>query len=302
MFFSFFLVDGVQLAGGFIPGQKAGKMLHALTIDFEEYYQGILTIDPADYGRWPGRIERNTEKVLRLFDEYGAKATFFVSGHVAERFPQVVHRVKEEGHEIASHGYRHGLLYELSREQVRQDLVRAAEVICPAAGIDRLTGFRAPWWSLTEKNRWVWEVLDELGYAYDSSVNPIRMRYYGNPGAPRAPYRVDGTRLVEIPPSAVEFFGVRLSVAGGFYWRNYPLWLIRAGIKRLEKEGLRAVCIFHPWEIDLDEPAIPGLPLEQRLIHYAGRRTMERKIRAVLSEFQFSTISRVFAAELAPEG
>ncbi len=268
-----------------------------MTVDFEEYYQGVLSIDPATYDNRPGRIEHTGEKVLQLLADFEVTATFFVSGHVAERYPGLVRRVAEAGHEIANHGFRHGLIYNMDRESFREDLARAAEAVSSAAGGAPLTGFRAPWWSAGDKTPWVWEILESQGYLYDSSIYPIRMLYYGVPNAPRAPYRIPGTGLLEIPPATVKVPGLRLGIAGGFYWRHYPLSFIRWGIKRLNREGINAVCLFHPWEIDLEQPELDNISVVQRIIHYSARGSLEPKLRRLLGEFRFASIREVFFQE-----
>ena len=265
-----------------------------MTVDFEEYYQGILSIDPATYNSWPGRIEYTGDKILKLLSDFGVTATFFVSGHVAERYPALVRRVYQAGHEIASHGFRHGLIYSMTPDSFRQDLVRTSEAISACTGGAAPVGYRAPWWSVSEKNPWVWEVLDGLGFLYDSSVYPVRMLYYGMPNAPRTPYRIPGTDLLEIPPATVKIMGQSLAMAGGFFWRHYPLSFIRWGIKRLDREGIHAVCLCHPWEFDLEQPAVEGISMVQRLIHYSARGRLEKKIRRLLSEFSFASIREVF--------
>jgi len=265
-----------------------------MSVDFEEYYQGVLSIDPATYDNWPGRIESAGEKVLQLFSDFGVSATFFVSGHVAERYPALVRRIYQAGHEIASHGFRHGLVYKMDPESFREDLLRTSEAISSATHGPAPVGYRAPWWSVNDKNPWIWEVLDSLGFLYDSSVYPIRMLYYGMPDAPRSPYRIPGTNLMEIPPATIKLLGQQLSVAGGFYWRHYPLWFIRWGLKRLNREGIHAVCLFHPWELDTGQPMIEDISIAQRIIHYSARSRLERKLRRLLEEFRFASVREVF--------
>ncbi|HUU27310.1 MAG TPA: DUF3473 domain-containing protein [archaeon] len=269
-------------------------MINVITIDFEEYYQGILSIDPATYNSWPGRIEFMGEKVLLLLADFDITATFFVSGHVAQRYPGLVRRIHQAGHEIASHGFQHGLIYRMDPERFREDLLRASEAIVTCTGGSAPRGFRAPWWSIGKKNEWVWQILDSLGFYYDSSVYPIRMRYYGMPDTPRVSYRIPGTNLMEIPPATIEILNFRLSVAGGFYWRHYPLPFIRWGLRRINREGIPAVCMFHPWELDIEQPSINNISFEQRLIHFSGRRSLERKMRRLFAEFRFSSIREVF--------
>jgi len=272
-------------------------MRNILTIDFEEYYQGILTIPADEYHRWPGRLESSAEKVLELLDNYGIKATFFVTGHVASCYPELVRRIHAEGHEVASHGSNHTLIYNMNLQSFREDLLRANEVIADCVAGSPILGYRAPWWSITAKTPWVWEVLESLGFRYDSSVNPIRMRFYGMPGAPLIPYRVPGTGLWEFPPATIELMKIRLSVAGGFYWRHYPLRFVLWALRRLNQQAIPAVCYFHPWELDTTQPRIKNLPLEQRIIHYSGRRSLEGKIRRILSEFSFGSFREVFGKE-----
>lgn len=271
-----------------------GSLVNAMTIDVEDYFQVSAfdhLVSRRDWDRRESRVCRNTDRLLAIFAETGVRATFFVLGWVAGRFPDLVRRIAGQGHELASHGYAHRLLYDLTPVQFREDLRRAKGDIEAAAGI-RVCGFRAPSYSVTARSLWALDVLIEEGYEYDASVFPIHHHRYGLPSAPRFPHLVrrGGGALWEIPPSSVRCARMNLPVAGGGYFRLLPYTWTRWGITRLNRvEGQPAVFYLHPWEIDPQQPRLPAEWLT-RLRHYSNLHRTEARLRRLLRDFSFDSI------------
>jgi len=280
-------------------------MVNALTIDFEDWFQVTSLERFIAYPAWPGcevRLHESTDRLLRVLRETETRATFFVLGWNADRFPDLVKRVLDAGHEIGSHGYRHQVVYSLSPGQFREDLARSMEAI------DRVTGgppvgYRAPSFSIVGRSAWALEVLRELSLGLDSSVVPARHHRYGIPHAPRYPYRIvlNGSgALAEAPISTLAMPGTNLVVSGGAYFRLLAYPAIRWAVRWLNGLGQPAVFYLHPWELD---PGIPRYPLPPmlRLLSYANLQTTEDKLRRLLREFKFAPLGEVIrdrAAEL----
>jgi polysaccharide deacetylase family protein (PEP-CTERM system associated) len=273
-------------------------IVNALTVDVEEYYHGVefteaLGID--GISRLPSRVVAQTERLLDLLDGHGARGTFFTLGTVAQRHPRLVRLIAERGHEVASHGWDHALVFQLGRDGFRADVRRAKHALEQAAGI-AVRGYRAPNYSIRGDTPWAWAILAEEGFTYDSSVYPVVHDRYGFPDAPRVPHPVlatDDAELWEIPIGTARFAGTNLPVGGGFF-RLVPVALTRAAIASVNRtEGQPVVLYVHPWEFD---PAQPRPPMSwlHRARHYTGLRTAERKLRALLAEFRFAAIETVF--------
>jgi polysaccharide deacetylase family protein (PEP-CTERM system associated) len=246
------------------------------------------------------RVAANTTRLLDLFDEFSVKATFFVLAWVAERQPVLVREIVRRGHEAASHGYGHELVYDLSPEAFRADIRRAKQVIEDAGG-QAVAGYRAPSYSITARSMWALDVLIEEGYRYDSSIFPIRHDRYGVPGSPRHPYEIDrpAGRIVEAPPSTVAIGGMTLPVAGGGYFRLLPYRWTERGIARLNRrEGKPAVFYLHPWEIDPDQPRFRADWLG-RFRHYRNLHATEGRLRRLLGAFRFGPMRDVLAPRLS---
>jgi len=282
---------------------KAWHMRNALTIDVEDYYHVTAFEKYIKKGEWdslPSRVVDNTLRVLDMADEHSVKATFFVLGWVAERAPQLVRRIQERGHEIACHGYGHGLVYRLGAEGFRADVKRAKSILEDASG-QAVTGYRAPSYSITGNSLWAIDILIEEGFSYDSSIFPITHDVYGIPGAERFPYvikRPTGS-ILEFPLSTREFSiwgrAFRLPVAGGGYLRLFPLWVIKKAIAHInESEKQPAVLYFHPWEMDPGQPRIDA-GLLSSFRHYTNiDKTME-KTASLLSAFRFAPMRSVLS-------
>lgn len=277
-----------------------------MSVDVEDYFQ-VSAFDP-HIGRdqWdaiPPRLDASLDRTLDLFARHGVRATFFTLGWVARRFPERLQRIAAAGHEIASHGFAHHRVTELSPEGFRHDL-RETRAALEDAGGQPVRGYRAPSYSIGASNPWAHGVLEDEGYAYSSSVYPIRHDHYGMPGAPRHPYRPDAAaRLVEIPVSTVELRGRRFPCGGGGYFRLYPYALSRWALRRInDVEGRAGVFYFHPWEIDPDQPRIRGLRPRTRFRHYLNLARTEQRLDRLLSDFRWDRMDRVFLDGDSREG
>lgn len=279
-------------------------MLNALTVDVEDWFhvQAFAHVFPSDqWDQQQARIIRNVIRTLEILREYDTKATFFVLGWVAEKFPEVVGLIHDEDHELASHSQFHRLVYNLSPEEFKADLMQSILQIERAADVT-IKGYRAPSFSIRLDQRWVWDIMAECGIEYDSSIFPVRHDTYGSPSAPRFTYGIkvdDEKTILEIPPSTIRMLGANVPVAGGGYLRMFPYWFIKNSIRRINLEGKPAVMYFHPWELDADQQRVDA-GIRSRLRHYTNLKAFEGKLRRLLADFRFSTINDVFMHE--PEG
>jgi polysaccharide deacetylase family protein (PEP-CTERM system associated) len=239
-------------------------------------------------------VEESTQRILALFDEHRARATFFTLGCVAERYPGLVRAIVAEGHELASHGMRHVRVHEQTPAAFRADIGRSKRLLEDVGGC-AIRGYRAASFSITEQTDWAFDALTEEGYAYSSSVYPIRHDHYGIRGAPRFAYRPGTEGVLEVPISTVAVFGQNLPCGGGGYFRLLPYRLSRWGMRRVNRHD-RQPCIFyfHPWEIDVEQPRIEGLPFKTRFRHYTNLARMERRLRAALTEFAWDRMDHIF--------
>ena len=259
-----------------------------LSIDVEDYFQVEAFANVVSRSDWDGyacRVEANTLRLLDLLDQLGMRATCFILGWVAERYPALVREIVRRGHEPACHSYWHRLIYKLDRDEFRADTLRAKDAIEQACGA-RIAGYRAPSYSITERSLWALEILAETGFTYDSSIFPVHHDTYGIPAAPRLPFRIDTAAgpLVEYPISTFRFGRQNLPVGGGGYLRMLPWWYTQLGISRLRAESVPLIVYVHPWEIDPDQPRI-GAPWKSRLRHYTNLRSMETRLRKLLKQY-----------------
>jgi polysaccharide deacetylase family protein (PEP-CTERM system associated) len=278
-------------------------MLNALSVDVEDWFQvgafeGVIARDAWD--SLPHRVERNADAVLDLFERAGVKGTFFTLGWVAERYPALIRRIVDAGHEIASHGWDHQRVFTLTAAGFRADLKRARDAIEDACGVSPV-GYRAPSFSIDKRTPWAHRVLAEEGYAYSSSVAPIRHDHYGWPEAPRFAHRpLPDADLIELPVTTVEFAGQRMAAGGGGFFRLLPYRFSIWAIGRVnERERRPAVFYFHPWEIDPGQPRVTQAPLKSRLRHYSRLSAMEPKLMRLLSSRQWGRTDAVVALERA---
>jgi polysaccharide deacetylase family protein (PEP-CTERM system associated) len=274
---------------------------NAMTVDVEDYFHVSVFDGVVPRHEWAGlesRVVQNTGRLLALFADAGVRGTFFVLGWVAERHPDLVRQIVAGGHEIASHGFAHRLVYDLTPAAFREDVRKSKAVLESAGGVPVL-GYRAPSYSITPRSLWAIDILIEEGFAWDASIFPIHHDRYGIPVSPRHPYVLEreGGRLVEVPGSTVRVGSMNLPVAGGGYFRLLPYAWTRWGIARLNRtEGRPAIFYMHPWEIDPDQPRLRTSRLG-RFRHYRNLDKTEDRLRALLSDFRFSTVTRVLAVE-----
>jgi polysaccharide deacetylase family protein (PEP-CTERM system associated) len=274
-------------------------VINAMTVDVEDYFHvsafdGVLPRQRWD--RMESRVCANTDRLLEIFDSAGVRGTFFVLGWVADRFPDLVRRIAALGHEVASHGYEHRLVYDQTPQAFREDLRRAKAVLEATAGAPVL-GYRAPSYSVTPRSLWALDILIEEGYAYDASIFPIHHDRYGIPVSARHAYRLEraGGSLVEAPGSTVRLGPLNLPIGGGGYFRLLPYVWTKWGIARLNRtEGQPAIFYLHPWEIDPDQPRLP-VALMGRIRHYRNLDKTEARLRALLHDFRFSSLQSVLA-------
>lgn len=276
-------------------------MLNALSVDVEDWFQvGAFenVIDRADWDSLPHRVERNSDAVLALFEEAGVKATFFTLGWVAQRYPALIRRIAEAGHEIASHGWDHVRVFTLNAATFRADIERARIAIEDACGQSPV-GYRAPSFSIDGRTPWAHRVLAEEGYVYSSSVAPIRHDHYGWPDAPRFAFRpVSDAELIELPVTTISFGGFRFAAGGGGFFRLLPYLISDWAIGRVNRvEERPAIFYFHPWEIDPDQPRVADAPLKSRLRHYSKLSTMRPKMLKLLKNRHWGRTDEVARLE-----
>jgi polysaccharide deacetylase family protein (PEP-CTERM system associated) len=278
------------------PGSDA-DVLNAMTVDVEDYFQvsafdGVLP--RSNWDSIESRVVANTERILDIFQDTDVRATFFVLGWVAERYPGLVRRIAAAGHELASHGYAHRLVYDLTPSMFREDIRRSKIVMEQAAGV-AVRGYRAPSYSVTPRSLWALDILIDEGFTYDASIFPIHHDRYGIPLSPRYPYRINRERgeILEAPASTVRWGPFNFPVAGGGYFRILPYEWTRWGISRINREEQRAAIFYiHPWEVDPDQPRLSG-SLLSRFRHYRNLDKTEARLRRMLKDFRFGPMTAI---------
>jgi polysaccharide deacetylase family protein (PEP-CTERM system associated) len=281
-----------------IGGRKA--LINVLSIDVEDWFQVSdfeEKVKRPDWAQYEGRVVQNTARLLELFRRYQVRATFFILTWNAERFPELVQQIDRDGHEIATHGYHHHLIYEQTPEEFRADVGRSLHILQGLTG-KKILGYRAPSFSITRQSLWALDVLFDLGLAYDSSIFPIRDPLYGISHSARFPYVIrekDGRRLVEFPMSTVQFRRWNLPLGGGAYLRLLPYQYFRWGINQLNRQGRPAIVYLHPWEIDPGQPRLRVRGKRGYSSHYLRLQAMEGKLRRLLDDFRFAPIREVLA-------
>ena len=263
---------------------------NALTVDVEDYFHVSAfagTISRSDWGEHALRVENNTRRLLDLFEERKVRATFFILGWVAERIPNLVREIATRGHEIASHGYSHQLVYSQAPEVFREETLRSKALL---EDIIQTTvhGYRAASYSITERSRWALDIIAEAGFTYDSSIFPVRHDRYGMPGTAVYPYRLltpAGHSLVEFPLSTATVLGCRLPIAGGGYFRLYPYLVTKLGLSQINRKGQPFIFYLHPWEIDPDQPRVAA-GWVSRFRHYNNLDKCESRLQSLMRDFK----------------
>ena len=262
--------------------------LNAFTVDLEDWYQG-LEIDSKRWGVFEHRLEIGTERLLELLDETGTSATFFVLGYAAERSPELIREIARRGHEIGTHGYSHQFVYRMTRESFAADLNRSLDTLS-ALCEHPIRGYRAPYFSITKAALWALDLLRDSGITFDSSIFPVHNYRYGIPDARRDIHEVI-PGLVEFPPSTVPLMGRNVPLAGGAYFRLFPYTCTRFGLRRLSASGQAAAFYIHPWELDPEHPRLE-LPARIGMTHYWGLSGTHARLRKLLGDFNFGTMSQ----------
>jgi polysaccharide deacetylase family protein (PEP-CTERM system associated) len=281
----------------------SASIRNALTIDVEDYFHVSAFashVRRADWDRLPCRVERNVDAILAMLAEHGTRATYFMLGWVAERYPALVRRIVEQGHELASHGYAHRRATEQSRDEFREDVTRAKRLLEDLSGV-AVQGYRAPSFSIGEGNLWALECLSEAGYLYSSSIYPVHHDHYGMPDAPRFAFRPEaGCGLLELPMTTVRYFNQNFPAGGGGYFRLLPYWVSRAWLRRVNKvDGKPCIFYFHPWEIDPQQPRFREARALARFRHYLNLERTEARLRRLLADFAWGPIAHVFLGQPA---
>ena len=263
---------------------------NVVSVDVEDYFhaEALAHVVPrSQWDRYPCRVDGNTRRLLELFAAREVQATFFVVGWVAERFPALVREIVAAGHELACHSYWHRLIYQLNPKEFREDTQRAKDVIEQIAGL-AIYGYRAPTYSIVASSLWALEILVDLGY--------------GIPSAPRAPFRIKTPAgpLIEYPLTTFRIGKYSLPVGGGGYLRLLPRWYTRFGIRRAQQEGLPVIVYVHPWEIDPNQPRLPGR-LTSRLRHYTNLSKTYDRLNDMLREGTFTSFRESVLAEMAED-
>lgn len=277
---------------------RGDAISNAFTIDVEDYYHVSALAPAVPRDTWAdreSRVSASTERLLGMLDEHRVKGTFFVLGWVADHVPSLVKRIAALGHEVACHGYSHQLIYRQTPGVFAEETRRAKTLLEDLTGLP-VIGYRAASFSITPRSRWALDTLVELGFAYDSSIFPVRHDRYGMPGAARVPGRIQapsGASIVEFPMSTARFGPVRVPVSGGGYFRLLPYWLTSRGLRDInEREGQPFTFYLHPWEIDVEQPRL-RVNWISRFRHYTNLDKCEGRLRRLLAEFRFSTMSKV---------
>lgn len=276
---------------------------NALTIDVEDYFQVSAFAPYIRRDEWDSRecrVERNMDRILGLLDEQRTQATFFTLGWVAERYPAMVRRIVEQGHELASHGFGHQRASDLSPQAFYDDVHRA-KCILEDLGGQPVLGYRAPSFSIGTGNLWALDTLLQAGYRYSSSIYPVRHDHYGMPDAPRFAHEVR-PGLIEVPPTTLRLFDRNLPSSGGGFFRLLPYGVSRWMLQQVNtRDGQSAIFYFHPWEIDEGQPRIGGIDAKTRFRHYVNIGRNERKLRRLLRDFRWDRMDRIFLGQAARE-
>ena len=268
---------------------------NAFTVDVEDYFQVSAFAPHIPRSHWDQkecRVERNVARILEMLAAHDTHATFFTLGWIAERYPTMVREIVDQGHELASHGFGHERASEQSPDVFFDDIHRAKSMLEDIGGCE-VKGYRAPSFSIGKDNLWAFDCLEKAGYLYSSSIYPIQHDHYGMPDAPRKAHQIGN--LLEIPATTLRFFNRNWPASGGGYFRLMPYGLSRWMIEHVNRQDrMSAVFYFHPWEIDADQPRIPGIGAKTRFRHYVNIHRMENRLRRLLKDFSWGRMDRLF--------
>ncbi|BBB28748.1 XrtA system polysaccharide deacetylase [Neptunomonas japonica] len=277
--------------------ETVGSIVNAMTVDVEDYFQVSAfekNISRDDWASHSSRVEENTDRILALFASHNVKATFFTLGWLAERYPTMIHRIVEQGHELASHGWDHQRATNQSKSEFRQDISRAKSMLEDVSG-HVIKGYRAPSYSICEKNLWALDILADEGHLYSSSIVPIKHDHYGMPDASRFAFEVAQGRLLEIPVTTVPVFNRNINCGGGGWFRLFPYAFTRWALKQVNQdENMPCNFYFHPWEIDPYQPKIDGLSFKTKFRHYLNLNKMHGRLEDLLQDFRWGRMDEIF--------
>lgn len=277
-------------------------MYNALSVDVEDWFQvGAFenVISRSDWDACECRVERNTDALLAMFEAASIKATFFTLGWVAERYPALIRRIADAGHELGNHGQNHDRVFTFTPQQFAADLERSRKAIEDAAGV-AVRGYRAPSFSINPHTPWAHEVMAEQGYSYSSSINPIKHDHYGWPDAPRFAFHpLLDSELVEIPVTTAMLGKKRIAAGGGGFFRLLPYGYSRWAIRQVNADARPGIIYFHPWEIDPDQPRVANAPIKSKLRHYSNLDAMAGKLQRLMADFKWDRLDRIVESEKA---
>lgn len=270
---------------------------NAISIDVEDYFQVSAFEHSIDRDSWDAiehRIVDNTYKVISLLEQHNVKATFFTLGWVAERYPEIVRKIINDGHELASHGYGHQRVSDLTPIEFKQDVLKAKGILEDIAGVE-IKGYRAPSYSIGKKNIWALDILAQTGHEYSSSIYPIKHDHYGYPEAPRFAFKDKKTGIIEIPITTVKLTNRLIPSGGGGFFRFYPYFLSRWLINRVNKADKQpAIFYFHPWEIDPNQPVQLNISSKSKFRHYLNLDKTEKRLNLLMNDFSWDRMDNVF--------
>ena len=272
------------------------SVTNIMSVDLEDYY---CDLPFSEWSKYNSRVVENTEKILKLFEKYNVNATFFVLGYIAEKFPALIKKISDLGHEISSHTYSHIDLRKVSKEEFKEDFFKSKNILEKITG-KKIEGFRAPFFSINKNNYWVFEILSK-NLTYDSSIFPVKTQLYGIPKAPRTIYKPSleniieenkQGKLIEIPMAThkIPLIG-NIPIAGGFYLRLFPYWYMKWGIKKMNKKGNPAMLYIHPKDLDPEMPRIK----EYNWYYYYNLKSASKKFENLLKDFKFGSVKRVLS-------
>lgn len=273
------------------------NVINAMSVDVEDYFQVSAfekTVSRAEWGSITHRVANNTNRILDRFAENDVKATFFMLGWVAERYPELLKRIVSEGHELASHGYEHIRATEQAPKEFREDVTKTKMLLEDLSG-EEVKGYRAASYSIGAINLWAIDELAEAGYRYSSSIYPIKHDLYGMPEAPRFAFFHEGSQLLEVPITTVLLAGRKLPCGGGGFFRLFPYAYSRWAIHRVNKDDKQAaIFYFHPWEIDPEQPRFHDAPFRSRFRHYLNLDKMEKRLQVLMQDFTWDRMDKIF--------
>jgi len=262
--------------------------LNALTIDVEEWYQTVFFNKAGYKNDMVTDLPQNINEILKMLEGYDIKATFFIVGLVAQKYPDLVRKIKDQGHEIGSHGYSHNLIYELSKEQFKDEVKRSIDILEEIIK-DKVIGYRASTWSITSRMIWAIDVLESAGFKYDSSIYPKTFDFKGS--NKRFPYEIK-KGFIEFPPSTSRFLMLNYPFAGGVFMRFYPQRCAYNGISKINKIGLPALIYFHSWEFSNDQ-SLSGIPAWKRFVQYGNIGSIKKKLDFLFKNYKFCPMRQI---------